>query len=55
VTACRQLAPETKSKLEQEEQAPCEEAILQLDLPAGDRFEGERLRHNRLGLAGAGR
>jgi hypothetical protein len=33
--ACRQLAPETKSKLEQEEQAPCEQAILELDLPAG--------------------
>jgi hypothetical protein len=34
-TACRQLAPETKSKLEQEEQAPCEQAVLELDLPEG--------------------
>jgi hypothetical protein len=34
-TACRQLSPETRSKLEQEEQAACEDAILELDLPAG--------------------
>jgi hypothetical protein len=34
-TACRQLAPETKRKLEQQEQRPCEEAILGLDLPEG--------------------
>jgi hypothetical protein len=32
-TACRQLAPETRSKLEQQEQRPCMEAILELELP----------------------
>jgi hypothetical protein len=34
-TACRQLAPETHSKLEQQEQRPCDDAILELDLPEG--------------------
>jgi hypothetical protein len=34
-TACRQLAPETQSKLEQQEQQPCKEAILELELPKG--------------------
>ena len=34
-TACRQLAPETQSKLEQQEQRPCEKAILELELPEG--------------------
>jgi hypothetical protein len=33
--ACELLAPETRSKLEQQQQAPCEEAILELELPAG--------------------
>jgi len=33
--ACAQLNPETASKLEQQQQKPCEEAILSLELPAG--------------------
>ena len=36
-TACEQLAPETLNKLEQQEQAPCEQAILELELPKGAR------------------
>jgi hypothetical protein len=31
--ACRALAPETQSKLEDQEKARCAEAILELDLP----------------------
>jgi hypothetical protein len=33
--ACEQLAEATASKLEREEQKPCEEAILELELPRG--------------------
>jgi hypothetical protein len=33
--ACAQLSEETASNLEQQEQAPCEEAILAIELPAG--------------------
>jgi hypothetical protein len=33
--ACEELAEETASKLEREEQKPCEEAILELELPRG--------------------
>jgi hypothetical protein len=33
--ACAQLNPETASKLEKQEQKPCEEAILSLELPKG--------------------
>jgi hypothetical protein len=33
--ACGELAEETASKLEQEEEKPCEEAILELELPEG--------------------
>jgi hypothetical protein len=33
--ACDALNEETASKLEQEEQKPCEEAILELELPRG--------------------
>lgn len=33
--ACDQLAEQTASKLEQQEQRPCEEAILELELPKG--------------------
>jgi hypothetical protein len=33
--ACAALAEDTRSKLEQQEQAPCEEAILELELPRG--------------------
>ena len=34
-SACDLLAPETQSKLEQQEKTPCEKAILGLELPAG--------------------
>lgn len=33
--ACERLSEETASKLEQDEQKPCEEAILELELPEG--------------------
>jgi hypothetical protein len=33
--ACDQLSEETASKLEQQEEKPCEEAILALELPKG--------------------
>jgi hypothetical protein len=33
--ACRQLSEEAASKLEQQEERPCETAILMLELPAG--------------------
>jgi hypothetical protein len=33
--ACEQLSEETASKLEQQEKKPCEEAILELELPKG--------------------
>ena len=33
--ACAQLSEETAGKLEQQEQRPCEEAILDLELPSG--------------------
>jgi hypothetical protein len=33
--ACEELSEETASKLEQQEQKPCEEAILGLELPKG--------------------
>jgi hypothetical protein len=33
--ACAQLSEETAAKLEQQEQRPCEEAILELELPSG--------------------
>jgi hypothetical protein len=33
--ACEELSEETASKLEQQEQKPCEEAILGLQLPKG--------------------
>jgi hypothetical protein len=32
--ACEQLGPQTKSKLESDEGKPCDEAILDLDLPS---------------------
>ena len=35
--ACSELAEETASKLEQQEGRPCEEAILELDLPGDGR------------------
>ena len=33
--ACAELSEETASKLEQQEQKPCEEAVLGLELPTG--------------------
>jgi hypothetical protein len=33
--ACDELSEETVSKLEQEEKKPCEEAVLELELPRG--------------------
>jgi hypothetical protein len=33
--ACDELSEETASKLEQQEKKPCEEAILELELPKG--------------------
>lgn len=33
--ACEELSEETASKLEQQEKRPCEEAILELELPKG--------------------
>jgi len=33
--ACRELSAETAMQLEQEERAPCEEAVLEIDLPRG--------------------
>jgi outer membrane murein-binding lipoprotein Lpp len=35
--ACEQLSEETASKLEAQEERPCEQAILGLELPAGAR------------------
>jgi hypothetical protein len=33
--ACEELSEETASKLEQQEEKPCEEAIVELELPKG--------------------
>lgn len=33
-TACAELSEKTASKLEQQEDAPCEEAVLRLELPS---------------------
>ena len=41
--ACAELNPETASKLEQEEQKPCEEAITSLQLPKGGAVAGTRV------------
>jgi len=38
--ACAALSEETASKLEQQEQKPCEEAILSLELPKGATVAG---------------
>jgi hypothetical protein len=38
--ACQVLSEETASKLEQQEQKPCEEAILSLELPKGATVAG---------------
>jgi hypothetical protein len=34
-SACAELSEETASKLEQQEATPCEEAVLELELPRG--------------------
>jgi hypothetical protein len=41
--ACEELSEETVSKLEQEEGKPCEEAILELDLPKGGTVANTRV------------
>ena len=38
--ACAQLNAQTAATLERQEQRPCEEAILELELPAGARASG---------------
>ncbi len=51
--ACGELNEETASKLEQQEKKPCEEAILELDLPKGGTVALRRveLRSGYAGLA----
>jgi hypothetical protein len=41
--ACEELSEETASTLEQEEMKPCEEAILELELPKGGSVAGTRV------------
>ena len=41
--ACAELNPETASKLEQDEQKPCEEAITSLDIPKGGAVADTRI------------
>jgi hypothetical protein len=41
--ACEELSEETASKLEREEEKPCEEAILELDLPKGGTVAARRV------------
>jgi hypothetical protein len=41
--ACDELSEETASKLEQQEKKPCEEAILELELPKGGSVAGTRV------------
>lgn len=44
--ACALLAPETRRELIQSEQAPCEEALASVDLPAvGGSIEAQRFGH----------
>jgi hypothetical protein len=38
--ACAELNSETAKKLERQEKRPCEDAILELELPAGARADG---------------
>ena len=38
--ACDELSDETASKLEQQEKKPCEEAVLELELPKGGTVAG---------------
>lgn len=41
--ACDELSEETASKLERQEKKPCEQAILQLDLPKGGSVAARRV------------
>jgi hypothetical protein len=41
--ACAELTEAAASTLEGQEKAPCEEAVLSLDLPAGGRVAGARV------------
>ncbi len=41
--ACEELSEETASKLEQDEMKPCEDAILELDLPKGGTVASRRV------------
>ena len=41
--ACDELSEQTASKLEQQEKKPCEEAILELELPKGGSVAGTRV------------
>ena len=41
--ACDELAEETASKLEREEKKPCDEAVLELELPKGGTVSYERV------------
>ncbi|HEX6582752.1 MAG TPA: hypothetical protein VF056_04045 [Thermoleophilaceae bacterium] len=41
--ACAELNPETASTLERQEQKPCEEAILRLELPKGGSVADSRV------------
>ena len=41
--ACAELNPATASKLEQDEQKPCEEAITSLDIPKGGAVANTRV------------
>jgi hypothetical protein len=54
--ACDELSEETASKLEQQEQKPCEDAILGLELPKGGTVAVERveMRSAYAGLAAGG-
>jgi hypothetical protein len=55
--ACEELSEETASKLEQQEEKPCEEAILGLELPKGGtvtvREVEERSAYTELSAGGA--
>jgi hypothetical protein len=54
--ACRELSATSKSAIERQEKAPCEEAILRLDLPRGATAAKSRvyLRSASVDLAGGG-
>ena len=41
--ACAELSEEARNTLEQQEQAPCEQAVLEIDLPRGAAVTGARV------------